>query len=115
MEDQLELAKRLRERAVGKETIEWRAAAELERIFMLHGPDGFRNRWVGACGHEWRKDQTKDCPICERAHLLSALNLARIVLKNRDRGETEERIYRQIQEVIAAAESRSDTETQHGP
>lgn len=46
--------------------------AELARLRAenaTHDPAYHLNRWRGLCGHEWRKDQAEDCPICALASL----------------------------------------------
>ena len=49
------------------------AQAEVERLrFDIAVRTPHVTTWLGACGHQWRKDQAEDCPICALAALASA-------------------------------------------
>lgn len=50
------------------------AVAEIKRWRFLYGPESSGRFWLGECGHGWVKDQSENCPICERDRLRAQLS-----------------------------------------
>lgn len=42
-------------------------------LLLYCGVEAMRHRYLGDCGHEWRKDQSEECPVCALARARAAL------------------------------------------